>query len=129
MATGQIDHFYDFTAMTDNQKQILDPEDEAVLLKLNGFLGKHQNQNKRVTRISDAIIPDSEFPQVDVSLEKVQVEIDSNIPKLTEIVVLCSSPLRKILDNALEEVNIDMNVTDRGALTRALEKRLAIQDE
>ncbi len=100
-------------------KPTIDLDEEKILAKFNNLLNKYQDQGKMIS-----------------GLHPVAQEIESDkIPTLTEVVILHPAPvqpqpkrlttIRQILDAALEDAHIEMDVSDRKALARALETRLA----
>ena len=117
----------------DEHKSSTDFDDAEILAKFRNLLGKYQNQGKiiGVTTSTPVSTPTATSQTNGISQE---VEADS-IPTLTEIVILHpsviqpkrSTPIRQILDAALEDAHIEMNALDRKALAHALEVRLADQ--
>jgi hypothetical protein len=111
-----------------------DFDDARILAKFNSLLSKYQNQGKIIGAAHPAAARLATASQVD----DISSEIGPNkIPTLTEVVILRSSamqsqtkrltPMQLILNAALEDTNIEMNVLDRRALADALETRLADQ--
>ncbi len=111
-----------------DDKTAADPDDAEVLDKFRNLLSKYQNQGK-IT---------GSMPSNNVSATGNTTSHETNpIPLLTEIVTLHPAvihrqparltPIRQILDAALEEAQIEMNAQSRKALARALETRLAKQ--
>ena len=103
--------------------------DEEIQEKLDLLLTKYQSQNKNKiaghksnSALSLATISETD---VDIKLEEI---VDNEIPVLTEVVILRSSPLRSVLDDVLDETQIDMNARDREKLARALDKRFKHKD-
>ncbi|MBP6056926.1 MAG: hypothetical protein KA524_00620 [Nitrosomonas sp.] len=119
----------------DEHKSSTDFDDAEILAKFRNLLGKYQNQGKiiGVTTSTPVSTPTATSQTNGISQE---VEADS-IPTLTEIVILHpsviqpqpkrSTPIRQILDAALEDAHIEMDALDRKALAHALEVRLADQ--
>ena len=104
-----------------DDKTATDSDDAEILNKFNNLLGKYQNQGK----ITGAMPPHN------VSATG---KTTGSIPVLTEAVTLHPAiihrqparltPVRQILDAALEETQIEMDAQSRKALARALEIRL-----
>jgi hypothetical protein len=120
----------------ENHKTVIDPEEDEVLdQRMDALLHKHQNQKNVTTGLNVAASSQSESVQTPEGAAQL-TELSSNdkIPTLTEVVFLPSAAkkiqsrrslsLRQILDVALEDVEIDMNTSDRIALIHALEKYL-----
>ncbi|MDE2389692.1 MAG: hypothetical protein KGN35_11555 [Betaproteobacteria bacterium] len=112
--------------MSDN-KITEDSDDAEILGKFHNLLSKYQNQGK----ITGTLVPTGKLLKSD---QAASYETDP-IPLLTEIVSLHPAviqrqparltPIRQILDAALEETQIEMNAQSREVLARALENRLA----
>lgn len=104
-------------------------DDAEILAKFRNLLNKYQNKGKITLPADNATASSAALP-VD---KTTPIEMDK-IPLLTEAVILRSSiiqpqplrltPIRQILDAALEDANIEMNTVDRKALSNALENRL-----
>ena len=105
-----------------------DSEDTEILNKFNSLLGKYQNQGK-----ISGTIPAGKVHEAGNAASN---ETDP-IPLLTEAVTLHPAviqrqparltPIRQILDAALEEAHIEMDTKKRKALAHALEARLTKQ--
>ncbi len=106
---------------------IADSDDAEILDKFHNLLSKYQNQGK----ITGALVPAGKALKGNQTASH---ETDP-IPLLTEIVSLHPAviqrqparltPIRQILDAALEETQIEMDSQNRKALAHALEIRLA----
>lgn len=107
-----------------NDKTSIDTDDSEILEKFRSLLSKYQNQGNI---IASPKLPDDHTVPAAVN----------KIPVLTEAVILHPAimqpqskrltPFRQILDAALADANIEMDILDREALTKALEIRLAGQ--
>ena len=108
-----------------DDKTATDSDDAEILNKFNNLLGKYQNQGK----ITGAMPPHNVS-----TTGKTSSHETGSIPVLTEAVTLHPAiihrqparltPVRQILDAALEETQIAMDAQSRKALARALEIRL-----
>jgi len=108
-----------------DDKTPTDADDAEVLDKFRNLLGKYQNQGK----IAGATPAGKMFED-----DKTAPHETGSIPLLTEAVTLHPAviqrqparltPIRQILDAALEEAQIEMDAQSRKALARALEIRL-----
>lgn len=104
-------------------------DDAEILAKFRNLLNKYQNQGKITLPADNATASSAALPA-----GKTTPTGMDKIPLLTEAVILRSSiiqpqplrltPIRQILDAALEDAGIDMNPADRKALVNALENRL-----
>jgi hypothetical protein len=104
-------------------------DDAEILAKFRNLLNKYQSQGRIILPADNSTTP----PAVPFGDKTTPVEPDE-IPLLTEAVILHSSiiqpqplrltPIRQILDAALEDAGIEMNSVDRKALVNALENRL-----
>ncbi|QOJ23764.1 MAG: hypothetical protein HRU78_08955 [Gammaproteobacteria bacterium] len=111
-----------------DDKTAANSDDAEILSKFNNLLGKYQNQGK----ITGTML----IGKVSETGKTSSNETDP-IPLLTEVVTLHPAviqrqparltPMRQILDAALEEAQIEMDATSRKALACALENRLAKQ--
>jgi len=108
---------------TQFQQGISDFNDEEIHQNLNSLFAKYQNQNRIANNKNNIVFSRAGLSQFDTS-QTLEEVIESDVPILTEIVTLQSSALRSILDAALDETRIEMNVKDREELARALEKQL-----
>lgn len=118
----------------DDNKTVEDSDEDRILTKLNGLLSKYQRQHRSILNTREATLSIPDLIHANVSRGNVPKAAPDKIPLLTEKVMLRpliaphltenSPPLRSILDAALKEANIAMNVVDRGALVRALHKHL-----
>ena len=119
----------------DEHKSSTDFDDAEILAKFRNLLGKYQNQGKIIGVTAPITTPiPMTTSQTDGILQEVEID---KIPTLTEIVILHpsviqpqpkrSTPIRQILDAALEDAHIEMDVLDRKALAHALGVRLADQ--
>ncbi len=104
-------------------KSETDINDEEIQEKLDTLLSKYQNQNQAANNKDNIVFSSSSLSQVEAS-QTLEEVIENEIPMLTEIVILQSSPLRSILDAALEKTRIEMNIKDREELARALANQL-----
>lgn len=118
-----------------DQKTSTNLDDEEILNKVDSLLHKHQSQTNTSDDLSDVLSSDLDCTQISDSTSQQAPQSTSNeIPTLTEIVTLhpvtmpeqseCALSLQQILTAALQEVEIDLNTSDRIALLQALEKRL-----
>lgn len=108
-----------------DDKTAAEPDDAEVLDKFRNLLGKYQNQGK----IAGTAPASKTFED-----DKTASHETGSIPLLTETVILHPAviqrqparltPIRQILDAALEEAQIEMDAQSRKALARALEIRL-----
>lgn len=115
-----------------DDKNSIDTDDSEILEKFRSLLNKYQNQGNIITSPSTMVTAVPTLPD-----DHTVPAVVSKIPVLTEAVILHPAviqpqpkrltPIRQILDAALEDANIDMNVLDRKALANALEARLANQ--
>ncbi len=115
-----------------DDKTSSDPDDSEILAKFRSLLNKYQNQGKIIASSTTAL---TSVPRVPV--ENTGSNVADKIPVLTEAVVLHPAviqpqpkrltPIRQILDAALEDADIEMDVLNRKALASALEARLADQ--
>lgn len=104
-------------------KSAADFDDAEILDKFRNLLGKYQSQGK----ITGAAPAEKTF----------KGDKTGSIPLLTETVILHPAlikrhparltPMRQILDAALQEAQIEMDEQNRKALAHALEIRLAKQ--
>ena len=111
-----------------DDKTAAEPDDAEVLDKFRNLLGKYQNQGK----IASAVPTGKTFEG-----DKTTSHETGSIPLLTESVTLHPAviqrqparltPMRQILDAALQEAQIEMDAQSRKALAHALETRLAKQ--
>ena len=119
----------------DEHKSSTDFDDAEILAKFRNLLGKYQNQGKIIGVTTPTPVPTpTATSQTDGILQEVETD---KIPTLTEIVILHpsviqpqpkrSTPIRQILDAALEDAHIEMDALDRKALAHALGVRLADQ--
>lgn len=112
-----------------DDKSAVDFDDTEIMVKFRSLLGKYQNQGKIA-----GTAPAGKAPEIDKTAPAIGVDA---IPLLTEAVFLHPAviqpqparltPIRQILDAALEDAHIDMDVQDRKALAHALEARLSKQ--
>jgi len=112
-----------------------DFDDEEILNKVNSLLNKHQNPANTPDGLCDVLSSDLDYTQKsDGALQQAPQSSNNEIPTLTDVVILhpvtmpaqseSAISLQQILDAALQEVEIDLNTTDRIALLQAIEKRL-----
>ncbi|GJL71526.1 MAG: hypothetical protein NMNS01_07250 [Nitrosomonas sp.] len=110
-------------------------DDDEILNKVDNLLHKHQIQANTPDGLSDVLSAGLDSTQFsDGMLQQVSQSNHNEIPTLTEVVTLhpvtmpeqseCTQSLQQILTAALQEVEIDLNTSDRIALLQALEKRL-----
>ncbi|NBQ69755.1 MAG: hypothetical protein EBU46_13395 [Nitrosomonadaceae bacterium] len=112
-----------------DDKSAADFDDTEIMVKFRSLLGKYQNQGKIA-----GTAPAGKAPEIDKTAPAIGADA---IPLLTDAVFLHPAviqpqparltPLRQILDAALEDAHIDMDVQDRKALAHALETRLSKQ--
>lgn len=106
-----------------------DQDDAKILEKFSNLLNKYQNH------IEEGMNNERRDNLKGSNPERGDSKLNpDNIPTLTESVVLHqsiassqaikNSPIRYILDTALQDVGIEMNNLDREALAGALENRL-----
>ncbi|WP_242447278.1 hypothetical protein [Nitrosomonas supralitoralis] len=118
--------------MMDENKPLIDVDDAAILEKFRCLLNKYQTQGKITPAIS-SLTPTARAQNVDKALS-----VDaSTIPLLREVVVLHPSviqpqparltPIQRILDAALKDANIEMDILNKKALANALEARMSNQ--
>jgi len=110
-----------------DDKTAADSDDTEILDKFNNLLGKYQNQGKIAGAASVKTVESSKTASHEAG----------SIPLLTEVVILHPAvihrqparltPMRQILDAALEETQIEMDAQSRKVLARALEIRLTKQ--
>lgn len=111
-------------------------DDDEILNKVDSLLHKHQIQANTPVDLSDVLSSDLDCTQFsDGTLQQAPQSNRNEIPTLTEVVTLhpvtmpeqseCTQSLQQILTAALQEVEIDLNTSDRIALLQALEKRLS----
>ena len=110
-----------------DDKTAADFDDTEIMVKFCSLLGKYQNQGKIAGTAGKASEIDKTAPVIGADA----------IPLLTDAVFLHPAviqpqparltPIRQILDAALEDAHIDMDVQDRKALAHALETRLSKQ--
>jgi len=127
----QISITADFSTMNDDKTSI-DPDDSEILAKFRSLLNKYQNQGKLIATSSTKVTSTQTSP-VDNSAPAPT----DKIPVLTETVILHPAviqpqpkrltPIRQILDAALDDAHIEMDALDRKALANALEARLVDQ--
>jgi len=121
--------------MMDDYNSSTNSDDAEILAKFRSLLNKYQNQGKRISATNNTIVSTSTTAsQTDGILQEIEAY---KIPVLTEVVILHpsviqpqpkrSTPIRQILDAALEDANIEMDANDRKALASALEIHLADQ--
>lgn len=107
-----------------DDKTAADFDNTEIMVKFRSLLGKYQNQGKIAGKA----------PEID---KTTPVSGADAIPLLTDAVFLHPAviqpqparltPIRQILDAALEDAHISMDVQDRKALAHALETRLSRQ--
>ena len=112
-----------------DDKTAADFDDTEIMVKFRSLLGKYQNQGKIVGTATAG-----KAPEIDKTASVTGADA---IPLLTDTVFLHPAviqpqparltPIRQILDAALEDAHIDMDVQDRKALAHALETRLSKQ--
>ncbi len=105
------------------QQSETDINDDEIQEKLDSLLSKYQNQDQVKNNKDNIVFSSASLSQVEGS-QTLEEVIENEIPMLTEVVILQSSPLRTILDAALDETRIEMNIKDREELARALAKQL-----
>lgn len=121
--------------MMDDYNSSTNSDDAEILAKFRSLLNKYQNQGKRISATNNTIASTSTTVS---QTDGISQEIEAyKIPVLTEVVILHpsviqpqpkrSTPIRQILDAALEDANIEMDANDRKALASALETHLAEQ--
>lgn len=111
-----------------------DVDSDEILNKADSLLHKHQ-ANASKDSFKSTVIDTEGIKGTGPVLQPVRKSSDIDIPMLTEVVVLNpvslsnqsdgASSLRRVVDEALEEVKIHINSTDRAALIQALERRLS----
>lgn len=110
-------------------------DDEEILNKVDNLLHRHQIQTGTTDDLPNVLSSDLDCTQSsDGTLQQTPQSIRNEIPTLTEVVTLhpvttpeqseCTLSLQQILTAALQEVEIELNTSDRIALLQALEKRL-----
>jgi hypothetical protein len=105
------------------QQDVSDFNDEEIREKLDLLLTKYQSQDQIASNKNNIVVSSASLSQVDAS-QTLEEVIENEIPMLTEVVTLRSSPLRSILEAALDQTRIEMGVKDREELARALAKQL-----
>jgi len=113
----------DIDTTTQFQQGVSDINDEEIQEKLDLLLSKYQNQNQVASNKDNIVFSSNSLSQVEAS-QTLEEVIENEIPMLTEVVILQSSPLRSVLDAALDITRIEMSVKDREELARALAKQL-----
>ncbi len=113
----------DIETTTQFQQDVADFNDEEIQQKLDSLLTKYQSQHQIATDKNNVVFSDAGLSQVDAS-QTLEEVIENEIPILTEVVSLRSSPLRSILDVALDQTRIEMSLKDREELARAMAKQL-----
>ena len=119
----------------DENKPSADVDDAEILAKFRNLLNKYQHQDKPINATNNTTVSPA---TVALSADGILREAESDkIPVLTEVVMLHPSviqsqpkrltSMRQILDAALEDTYIEMDIIDRKALANALEVRLANQ--
>lgn len=118
--------------MMNDDKTSIDPDDSEILAKFRSLLNKYQNQGKIIAGSGTTVTSIPPAP-----IDHTGPNVADKIPVLTEAVILHPAviqpqpkrltPIRQILDAALEDAHIEMDVLDRKALANALEARLAGQ--
>lgn len=119
----------------DENNSSTDHDDAEILAKFRNLLNKYQGQDKLASAADNTAEPSVAMVFHPDSLLR-EAESDQ-IPVLTEVVMLYpsviqpqpkrSTPIRQILDAALDDTHIEMSITDRKALASALETRLVNQ--
>ena len=112
-----------------DDKTAADFDDTEIMVNFRSLLGKYQNQGKMA-----GTAPAGKAPEIDKTAPVTGADA---IPLLTDAVFLHPAviqpqparltPIRQILDAALEDAHIDMDAQDRKALAHALETRLSKQ--
>ncbi|UJP04151.1 MAG: hypothetical protein LZF85_06905 [Nitrosomonas sp.] len=112
-----------------DEKTAADFDDTEIMVKFRSLLSKYRNQGKIAGTASAG-----KAPEIDKTVPAIGAEA---IPLLTDAVLLHPAviqpqparltPIRQVLDAALEDAHIDMDVQDRKALAHALETRLSKQ--
>ena len=115
-----------------NDDKTPDTDDSEILEKFRSLLSKYQNQGNIIANPNMSVTSAPTLPVDDTA-----PAVANKIPVLTEAVILHPAviqpqpkrltPIRQILDAALADANIEMDVLDRKALANALEARLANQ--
>jgi len=115
-----------------DDKTSIDPDDSEILAKFRSLLNKYQNQGNIIASSNTLITSASTLP-----VDNKTSTVADKIPVLTATIILNPAviqpqpkrltPIRQILDAALEDANIEMDVLDRKSLANALEARLADQ--
>ncbi|WP_394807946.1 hypothetical protein [Nitrosomonas sp.] len=115
-----------------DDKTSIDTDDSEILAKFRSLLNKYQNQGNIIASPNSLVTPVSTLPD-----DHTAPVFANKIPVLTEAVILHPAviqpqpkrltPIRQILDAALADALIEMDVLDRKALANALEARLANQ--
>ena len=112
---------------------VQDVDNDEILNKADSLLHKHQaNASKD---LYDSVVADSDgIKKTGAALQPGVKSSGNNIPMLTEVVILNpvslpsqsegASSLQRVVDEALDEVKIQLNSADRVALIQALERRL-----
>ncbi|SFE84089.1 hypothetical protein [Nitrosomonas sp. Nm166] len=116
----------------DENKSTTDLDDAQILNKFNNLMNKYKNQGKMTSvphTVASTLATASQADQITQAIES------DKIPTLTEVVILHPSiiqpqpkrltPIWQILNAALEDAHIEMDISDRKALAHALEVRLA----
>jgi len=107
--------------MQEIEKTELDDENEKVLEKFHFLIEKYHHSDNSVVK-PQPILENDDIPILteSVKLRSTQ-ELQSDFGEL--------SPLRLLLDAALQDANIDLNTKDRRALVQALENRIIVQEK
>lgn len=115
-----------------NDDKTSDTDDSEILEKFRSLLSKYQNQGNIIANPNMSVTSAPTLPVDDTA-----PAIANKIPVLTEAVILHPAviqpqpkrltPIRQILDAALADAHIEMDVLDRKALANALESRLTNQ--
>ena len=116
-----------------NDDKTSDTDDSEILAKFRSLLSKYQNQGNIIASPNMSATSAPTLLPVDDTAPAVA----NKIPVLTEAVILHPAviqpqpkrltPIRQILDAALADAHIEMDVLDRKVLANALEARLANQ--
>lgn len=115
-----------------DDKTSMGPDDSEILAKFRSLLNKYQNQGNIITSANSIATSTPAAP-----VDHAGSTAADKIPVLTEAVILHPAviqpqpkrltPIRQILDAALEDAHIEMDVLNRKALANALEARLTDQ--
>jgi hypothetical protein len=121
--------------MTNSSNETSKEEYDTILRKLDILLRKHQDALFNSTRVKANTDPDSRPFSVATTIpEQVPLAVGDGIPTLTEVVHLppsllaaSSDPtvlLGRIIDSALRDANVELDIEARKILLESLQTRL-----